>query len=315
MTYWPKALARGAELRTGARVREITVARDGRADGVVYYDAQGQVHEQQARIVILACNGVGTPRLLLNSRSSRFPDGLANGTGLVGRNLMFHPYAPARGTFDERLGGHQGPNGCAIISQEFYETDRARGFVRGYSFQIARGLNAIGTATGGLSAQRVPWGAGHRAAYDARFDRTITVAVIGDDLPEEHNRVELDPQLTDGDGIPAPRIVYTLSENSRKLLDHGLAPRRGGVAGRRRARGGHHAAPRTGGWHLMGTARMGADPRRSVVDPYGRCHEVPNLYIVDGSVLVTGGAVNPTSTIQALALRIADHIGRNARNL
>jgi choline dehydrogenase-like flavoprotein len=315
ITYWPKALARGAVLRTGARVREITVARDGRADGVVYHDDQGHAHEQKARIVVLACNGVGTPRLLLNSRSSRFPDGLANGTGLVGRNLMFHPYALARGTFDERLDGHQGPNGCAIISQEFYETDRARGFVRGYSFQIARGLNAIGTATGGLSAQRVPWGAGHRAAYDARFDRTITVAVIGDDLPEEHNQVELDPQLTDGDGIPAPRIVYTLSDNSRRLLDHGLAR----AAEVLRAAGARavDATPllRTGGWHLMGTARMGADPRRSVVDPYGRCHEVPNLYIVDGSILVTGGAVNPTSTIQALALRIADHIKRNARNL
>ncbi len=211
--------------------------------------------------------------------------------------------------------GTRDPNGCAIISQEFYETDRARGFVRGYSFQITRGLNAIGTATGGLSAQRLPWGAGHRAAYDARFDRTITVAVIGDDLPEEHNRVELDPQLTDGDGIAAPRIAYTLSENSRKLLDHGLA-RAEEVLQAAGARG-VDITPllRTAGWHLMGTARMGADPRRSVVDPYGRCHEVPNLYIVDGSILITGGAVNPTSTIQALALRIADHIARHARNL
>src|SRR5262245_1119993 len=315
ITYWPKALARGAVLRTGARVREITVSPDGRADGVVYHDDQGQVHEQKARIVVLAANGVGTPRLLLNSTSARFPHGLANGSGLVGRNLMFHPYALARGLFDERLEGHRGPNGCAIISQEFYESDRARGFVRGYSFQITRGLNPIGTATGGLSGQRVPWGAGHRAAYDARFDRSINVAVIGDDLPEEHNRVELDSQLTDADGIPAPRVVYTLSANSRALLDHGLA-RAGEVL---RAAGARtvDTAPllRTSGWHLMGTARMGADPRRSVVDAYGRCHEVPNLFIVDGSILVTGGAVNPTSTIQALALRIADHIKGNARNL
>jgi choline dehydrogenase-like flavoprotein len=282
---------------------------------VVYRDATGQVREQKARIVVLAANGIGTPRLLLNSRSARFPHGLANGAGLVGTNLMFHPYALARGAFDDRLDGHQGPNGCAIISQEFYETDRARGFVRGYSFQIARGLNAIGTATGGLSGQRLPWGAGHRAAYDARFDRTITVAVIGDDLPEEHNRVELDPQLADGDGIPAPRVIYTLSDNSRKLLDHGLARAEDVL----RAAGARtvDTTPllRTGGWHLMGTARMGTDPRRSVVDAHGRCHEVPNLYIVDGSILVTGGAVNPTSTIQALALRVADHLKRNARNL
>ena len=139
--------------------------------------------------------------------------------------------------------------------------------------------------------------------------------MIGDDLPEERNRVELDPQLTDGDGIPAPRIVYTLSENSRKQLDHGLARAEEVL----RAAGARavDTTPllRTAGWHLMGTARMGADPRRSVVDPHGRCHEVTNLYIVDGSILVTGGAVNPTSTIQALALRIADNIRQNARNL
>ena len=312
LTYWPKALARGAVLRTGARVREITVTRDGLADGVVYHDVRGQVHEQKARLVVLACNGVGTPRLLLNSRSASFPDGLANRTGLVGRNLMFHPYAFARGLFDERVEGDRGPVGCAIISQEFYETDPARGFVRGYSFQVARGLNAIGTATGGFIPSRVPWGVAHRAAYDARFDRTITIAVIGDDLPEEHNRVDLDPQLADGDGVPAPRVTYRLSDNSRRLLDHGLARAEEVLlaAGARAV----ETTPllRPGGWHLMGTARMGTDPRRSVVDSHGRAHDVPNLYIVDGSIFVTGGAVNPTSTIQALALRAADHIKRHA---
>jgi choline dehydrogenase-like flavoprotein len=315
VTYWPKALARGARLVTGARVREITVTPDGRAGGAVYYDTEGRVHEQRARLVVLAANGVGTPRLLLNSRSPLFPDGLANGSGLVGRNLMFHPYASVRGVFEDRLEGYKGPIGCSIICQEFYETDPSRDFVRGYSFQIARGLTPVASALGGLSALRVPWGAGHRAAYEARFDRTITLFVIGDDLPEAHNRVELDPLLTDGHGIPAPRIVYRLGENSRKLLDHGLARGREALeaAGARAV----EATPlhRAAGWHLMGTARMGSDPRRSVVDGYGRCHEVPNLYVIDGSAFTTGGAVNPTSTIQAVALRAADRVVRNARNL
>ena len=315
ITYWPKALARGAELRTAARVREITVSADGLADGVIYYDGRGNVREQRARIVVLAGNGVGTPRLLLNSRSARFPQGLGNGTGLVGRNLMFHPYASVRGVFDEPLEGLRGPIGCAIISQEFYETKVSRGFVRGCSFQIARGLSPIANATGGLSGLRLPWGASHRAAYQARFDRTITVAVIGDDLPEEHNRVELDPELVDGDGIPAPRIVYTLGENSRKLLDHGMARAREVLAAAGAKATEDTPLLRSAGWHLMGTARMGNDPRRSVVDPFGRCHEVKNLYIIDGSVFVTGGAVNPTSTIQAVALRAADHLKRNSRNL
>src|SRR5215470_13762877 len=306
ITYWPKALASGARLVTRARVREITVGSDGLADGVIYHDAEGRIHEQKARSVVLAGNGIGTPRLLLNSRSSRFPDGLANRSGLVGRNLMFHPYAIVRGVFDEPLGGHRGPLGCSIISQEFYETDLSRGFVRGYSFQVARGLSPIATARGGSIEDRVPWGRAHRRVYDDRFDRTATIAVIGEDLPEAHNRVDLDPALADSHGIPAPRVSYTLSDNSRRMLDHGVARAREALL----AAGARDVAVnpllRPGGWHLMGTARMGRDPALSVIDPEGRCHDVPNLYVVDGSTMVTGAAVNPTSTIQAVALYIAD---------
>jgi len=108
---------------------------------------------------------------------------------------------------------------------------------------------------------------------------------------------------------------YTLSDNSRRLLDHGIA-RADEVL---RAAGAVEVLVtpllKSAGWHLMGTARMGSDPRRSVVDAHGRSHEVKNLYVIDGSIMVTGGAVNPTSTIQALALRVANHVARNARNL
>src|SRR5262249_28756315 len=143
--------------------------------------------------------------------------------GLVGRNLMFHPYASVRGIFPDRLEGFKGPIGCSIISQEVYETDRARGFVRGYSFQVARGLSPLPSALGGLGSQLIPWGADHRRVFDARWDRSISIAVIGDDLPEERNRVALHPEMTDAHGIPAPQIQYTLSENSRRMLDHGIA--------------------------------------------------------------------------------------------
>src|SRR5262249_21869700 len=217
------ALAAGARLVTRARVREITLGSDGLADGVVYYDQSGRERALKARAVVLAANGVGTPRLLLTSRSARFPDGLANRSGLVGRNLMFHPYAIVRGVFDRPLGGHRGPIGCSIISQEFYETDLSRGFVRGYSFQVARGLSPIATANGGFVGDRVPWGRQHRRAYAERFDRTITVAIVGEDLPEPANRVDLDPPLTDAHGIPAPRGSYTLSENSRPMPHPGMA--------------------------------------------------------------------------------------------
>src|SRR5262249_11586773 len=170
ITYWPKALAQGAVLKPHARVREITVRPDGLADGALYYDEAGYLQEQKAHLVVLACNGIGTPRLLLNSRSALFPDGLANGSGLVGRNLMFHPYAMVTGIFPERLEGYKGPNGCSIFSQEFYETDLSRGFVRGYSFQVARGCGPVATALGGMVRQRVPWGTAHRQIFDERFD-------------------------------------------------------------------------------------------------------------------------------------------------
>jgi choline dehydrogenase-like flavoprotein len=313
VTYWPKALALGARLETRARVREITLGPDGVADGVLYYDRDGHLRERKARAVVLAANGIGTPRLLLNSRSSRFPEGLGNRHGLVGRHLMFHPYAMVRGEFPEPLGGHRGPIGCAIVGQEFYETDRARGFVRGYSFQVARGLSPIASANGGLNSDRVPWGRGHRRAYDARFDRTITVAIIGEDLPEAHNRVDLDPKLTDGHGIPAPRVSYTLGENSRRMLAHGVDRAREVLEAAGARAVAVNPLLRAGGWHLMGTARMGTDPERSVIDAEGRCHDVPNVYVVDGSVMPTCGGVNPTSTIQAVALYIADGMIRRRR--
>jgi choline dehydrogenase-like flavoprotein len=112
ITYWPHAIRAGVELRTLCRVREITVDEHGMATGVVYYDARGQEQFQPAEIVILACNGVGTPRLMLNSVSARFPNGIANSSGLVGRNLMFHPYALTYGYVDEPLDGNHGPPLC-----------------------------------------------------------------------------------------------------------------------------------------------------------------------------------------------------------
>jgi choline dehydrogenase-like flavoprotein len=182
--------------------------------------------------------------------------------------------------------------------------------VRGYSFQVARGLSPIAAAHGGFVGDRIPWGREHRRAYGDRFDRTITVAIIGEDLPEPANRIDLDPTVTDAHGISAPRVSYTLSENSRRMLDHGIARAREVLE----AAGAREVAVnpllRAGGWHLMGTARMGHDPATSVVDAEGRSHDVPNVYIVDGSVMVTCAGVNPTSTIQAVALYVADGIIR-----
>ena len=314
ITYWPAAIRAGVELRTRCRVKEITTNEHGMASGVVYYDADGAEKFQPAEVVILACNAIGTARLLLNSASTRFPDGLANSSGQVGRNLMFHPYARIFGYFDEEMDGNRGPGNC-IWSQQFYETDLSRGFVRGYTFEFSRGQGAVIAAINGMETGRVPWGADHHRAYRRLFRHRTGMVAICEDLPEAHNRVTLDPVLKDSSGIPAPKIDYTLSENSKRMLDHGVA-RASEIL---RAAGAHDVGFESpiadGGWHLMGTARMGTDPTRSVVNEWGRSHDVKNLFIVDGSIFVTSAGVNPTRTIQALALYVADSIKQRLATL
>ncbi len=161
----------------------------------------------------------------------------------------------------------------------------------------------------------IPWGPGHHEAFRQQFDHVAHVYSVCEDLPEESNTVTLDPRLVDSDGIPAPKITYQIGENSRKMLAHGLARGRELM----QAAGAKEIVStdvlRLAGWHLLGTARMGNDPESSVVNSWGRSHDVKNLFIVDGSIFVTAGGVNPTSTIQALALYIADVMKKNLANL
>jgi choline dehydrogenase-like flavoprotein len=314
-TYWPLAVRLGVELRTRCRVREITVDRQGRARGALYYDADGALREQTAPLVIIACNGVGTPRLLLNSRSRHHPAGLANHNGIVGKNLMFHAIAGVTGIFAEDLESYKGPSAACIFSNEFYETDERRGFVRGYQLQISRQSGPVSVALGPTVAGRVPWGREHHDAFAARLGRTGVIGVTGEDLPEACNEVALDPLLTDAHGIPAPLIRYRLSDNSLAMLGHGVARATEALE----AAGAIATIPNTTGqkvgWHLLGTCRMGNDPAQAVTDRWGRAHSVPNLFIIDGSLFVTSAGTNPTTTIQALALRTADHIVRERANL
>lgn len=315
ITYWPTAIRAGVELRTRCRVREITLANNGMANGVIYYDEDGNECHQKAEVVVMACNGVGTPRILLNSKSSKFPDGLANSSGLLGKNLMFHPVAFSQGVFEERLDSHKGPQGCCILSKEFYETDLSRGFVRGYNMQITRGAGPFNTAIQGYASGQIPWGPDHHKAFQRQFDHVASVGVLCEDLPERHNTVTLDPELVDSDGIPAAKINYTLSENSKKMLKHGVDRAEQVLAAAGAVEISSTELVQSAGWHLLGTARMGADPNTSVVNPWGRSHDVKNLFIVDGSIFVTAGGLNPTSTIQALALYIADTMKKNLANL
>jgi choline dehydrogenase-like flavoprotein len=310
ITYWPHALKAGARLVTGARVREITVDDRGLATGAIYIDENGRERKQMARVVIVCANGVGTPRLLLLSKSARFPNGLANNSGLVGKRLMMHPFSTVMAVHDEDLESWRGPFGQAIDSFEFYETDESRGFVRGAKWGAMPVGGPLGATNfiGGTVAhpdQKVEdmWGTNLHELIDRRFGRSVFWGIIGEDLPEESNYVTLDSDLTDTDGIPAPKLHYKTSENSDRLLKfHEDRVVEACQAGGARETVVIHQVKDTG-WHLLGTCKMGVDRETSVVNEWGQSHDVPNLYIFDGSTFPTSGGVNPTATIMSVALR------------
>jgi choline dehydrogenase-like flavoprotein len=313
VTYWRKAVRKGAVVKTSARVQQITVDDKGRARGAVHVDRQGQTHEERARVVVICANGVGTPRLLLNSKSKLFPQGLANSSGLVGKNFMLHPFRFFEGVFDAPMDGHIGPFGIPAFSQQFYETDLSRGFVRGYSFLLERSFGPLHHAWGGFSGKPVPWGADHHRVMRQRFPHIVRITILGEDLPDVSNRVELDPVVKDPSGIPAPRVVYGYSENSLKMVEHGAARAREALdaAGAVEILDSGVIQP---AFHLLGTARMGSNPQNSVINEWHQAHDVRNLFLVDGSSFTTSAAVNPTSTIGALALRAADGIWRRRQD-
>ncbi|RRR86074.1 GMC family oxidoreductase [Streptomyces sp. RP5T] len=312
IAFWPHALRSGATLVTGARVRQILTGKDGRAEGALWIDREGVEHRQLAHSVVVCANGIGTPRLLLLSASPQHPDGLANSSGLVGKNLMLHPNCTVTGFYDEDLESWRGPAGQLIHSMEFYDTNPKHDFVRGAK------MHALPTP-GPLSAIEVQrplpyddlWGP---AIHDIARSHAggILWAANTEDLPEESNRVTLSPDQTDSHGVPAPKIEYRISENTRRILKFTVDRMQEihEVSGAKRTFAVELWVDQPG--HLLGTARMGNEPATSVVDSYGRAHDVPNLFLADGSIFVTSGSANPTCTISALALRVAENIADTA---
>ncbi|MFI5720716.1 GMC family oxidoreductase [Nocardia sp. NPDC051750] len=316
ITHWPAARSRGADLRTGARATRI-LTENGRASGVEYIDREGRVDAVYAHAVVLCANGLGTPRLLLMSATPEHPDGLANSSGLVGTHLMMHPFGAVAGVFEQDLGTTAGSWGQQIHSMQFYETDESRGFVRGAKW----GLQPTGGPLG--ITRSYPWAQSDAPMWFEDFHRTLRSrlghtpmwSIVAEDLPVADNRVTLSGSLTDPSGLPAPKITYRTDENSRAMLDWHT----------RKAVESFEAAGavetivgpmvKESGWHLMGTTRMGTDPRTSVTDRYGRTHDIDNLFVFDSSTWVTSGGVNPAATQAALALWSSKYLietkGRN----
>jgi choline dehydrogenase-like flavoprotein len=267
---------------------------------------------------VLAANGIGTPRFLLNSANAQAPHGLANEHDQVGRNLMLHGYVLADIWYDQPTGHFMGPWGASTFSHEFHATDAMRGAVNGMTLTFGAGFGPAAVSLGGTTGiAPVAWGQAHHAEFARAFDHNVFAALQIEDLPQSDNRITLDPDVVDSSGIPAARRHYRLHENDRTLLEFGtqrlqeFATASGARSIDVQPVDDRYNPP---GWHLMGTARMGARPESSVVDSWHRAWNVPGLVICDGSSMTTGGAVNPTSTIGAMALRCADGLIASMRS-
>jgi choline dehydrogenase-like flavoprotein len=309
----PKAVATGhCEIRPESTVIQVETSAAGRATGVVYLDAEGVEHRQRARVVVLAANGAETPRLLLMSTSSRFPDGLANGSGLVGKYLMFNGQTASYGLFENPLNEYKSVQVTRILL-DFYDADPRRGFYGGGGMDGRMFNGPLFFALGGMPPDVPRWGEEYRRALGHHFVRTMEVAGHTTSLPVESNSVSLDPVHTDRWGRPAIRTTYHDHPDDLSMMRFFVE--RGEeilhAAGAEKV-WSSPVGPQTLGAHLLGTCRMGTDPAASVVDPYHRSHEVPNLFICDGSSMVSSGRGQPTLTIQALAFRAADHLARFA---
>ncbi len=304
VTYIPKAEKTGkVHIRTECMAREITLRSDGRARGVIYFDSQGREGEVLARVIVVAGNAVETPRLLLLSKSRLFPQGLANSSGLVGKYFSEHLAVFSYGIFDERLDTWRGVPTGGII-QDFYETKPQNGFTRGWTISVENEPQwPLATA------RRIPgWGTEHKARVKEMFGHRVGLATDGEQLPDERNQIKLDPELKDIYGLPAPQIVNNYGENDLAMVK-AIGVRLKEIleaAGAKEIHVEDFVAGASSHYH--GTCRMGRDPKSSVVDPWCRTHDVPNLFIGDGSVFVTVGAVNPALSISALATRTAEGI-------
>ncbi|MDH3315657.1 MAG: GMC oxidoreductase [Gammaproteobacteria bacterium] len=299
VTYARKAAATGrGDIRTECMASEVEVDGAGKARAVVYFDKDGHHQRVAARAIVLAGNAIETPRLLLMSTSNRFPNGAANSSGLVGLNFMEHLAVFAFGLFDERIDPWRGtPTGGML--QDHYATRSSNNFARGWTTLVSSNSHWPLAVAG-----RIPgWGDEHKRTMLERFGHYACVTTIGEQLPDRRNRIVLDPFRKDLYGLPAPRLLNEARENDLAMISAISAEIKTllEAAGARNVWGNEYSPGMSS--HYMGTCRMGNDPGTSVVNAWGRTHDVPNLFIADGSVFVTGGAVNPALTISALALR------------
>ena len=339
VSFLHHALRAGAELRARCFVHRVDMASPGRAAGVSYVDAAGRRVSERADIVILAATAMETPRLLLMSAAAGHPTGLGNRSDMVGRNLMFHFFTVAFAAFRENVHGTRGPSTDLTID-DFVGPDTPPAAARaglpylkggicetGGSFGLFSEISLysafLGAASGGLGG-----GAAHKRLMRLALLRNHVagMSMVGEDMPQGANRVDLDPDVRDVHGFPVPRITHSahpfevaasayygprmaaICAAAPGAVASGFVP----VAALAESGGGNPVGDAAAGpastAHVMGTCRMGDDPATSVADRWGRLHDVENVFVGDGSVFASSGGFNPSNTIMALSLRMARHI-------
>jgi choline dehydrogenase-like flavoprotein len=302
------------EIRPNSCVRKIEIDKAGLVTGVTYFDEKRQEHFQRAKAVIVCANGAETPRLLLMSKSPQFPHGLANSSGKVGKYLMFNGHAQASALYEHPLNEFKSVAVSRVI-HDFYDSDPKRGFYGGGGIDMRFVSYPMQFALRGLPADAPRWGPEFKKMLRERYTRTVNASGHTTSLPVEANSITLDPSVKDAWGLPAVRVTYKDHPEDMKTMQFFQARCKELLeATQPRKVWTRELRNQTFGYHLLGTCRMGNDRHNSVVDKYHRAHDVPNLFICDGSSFVTSGRGQPTCTIQALAFRASDHIIRMAKS-
>lgn len=307
----PLAEASGnCEIRPNSAVFRIATNSSNKVSEVLYIDAEGQQQGQKARAVVVCANGAETPRLLLMSESERHPNGLANSSGFVGRNLMFNAHTGVGATFDKPLNDYKGVQVTRML-HDFYNSDEKRGFYGGGGIDVRPlfAAHPIMYSLNGLPPDVPTWGKEFKDFVSHNFTRQLFITCSTTSLPLDRNNISLDPQSKDNLGRPALRVTYHDHEDDLAMVKF-LQDRAVEIAEVSEANNYWRGPiePATFSPHLLGTCRMGDDPESSVIDRNHRSHDVSNLFICDGSSFVSSGRGQPTQTIMALAFRAADKI-------
>jgi choline dehydrogenase-like flavoprotein len=333
LSFLHHALLRGVKLRPRSFVYRVDVSRDGkRALGVSYLDEAGKQQRERADIVIVAASAIETARLLLMSSTAAHPHGLGNRSGQLGRNLMFHFFSLGAGMFDEDVHGWRGPSTTFTIDDFVGPETGAPAKAAGLPY-LKGGICEVGGALTLLPEAQLygaapgSWGVAHKNLMrQSPFRAHVTgMSMVGEDMPQQANVVDLDPKIRDVYGFPVPRITRS-PHKFEQVSSAYYGPKLSaicqaapgcigatylpvGIAADSGVSAGQAFAGEAATAHIMGTARMGVDPAHSVTDAFGRVHEIDNLFLGDGSVFASAGGMNPTLTIMALSLRMARHIG------